>query len=153
MPRARFFFLVICLLTMSGFNAWGNNFAPTFNQITASGSPPASTQTSEPTPARDSTTPTFSTASTNTSQQTVSPQPPVPIAASTQTPKLKLPVVQSLEHHAPFRVGVLNMPPFTFPSGGGQWSGLAVTLFQHIANSSGLRYSITEFENLSLIHI
>ena len=60
-----------------------------------------------------------------------------------------MPVVQSLEKHAPFRVGVFNMPPFAFRSGGGQWSGLAVTLFQHIANSSGLRYSLTEFKDMS----
>ena len=59
-----------------------------------------------------------------------------------------MPLVQSLEHHAPFRVGVFNMPPFAFRSGGGQWSGLAVTLFEHIAKSSGLRYSLTEFENM-----
>ncbi len=57
-------------------------------------------------------------------------------------------VVQSLENQAPFRVGVFNMPPFAFRSGGGQWSGLAVTLLQHIANASGLRYSLTEFQNM-----
>ena len=59
-----------------------------------------------------------------------------------------MPVVQSLEQHAPFRVGVFNMAPFAFRSGGGQWSGLAVTLFEHMAKSSGLRYSFTEFENM-----
>ena len=59
-----------------------------------------------------------------------------------------MPVVQSLEHHAPFRVGVFNMAPFAFRSGGGQWSGLAVTLFEHMAKSSGLRYSFTEFQNM-----
>ena len=133
---------------MSGFNAWGNNFAPTFNQITASGLSPASNQTSEAAPARGSTTPTLSPPSTSTSQQTLSPQAPASITASSQTPKLKLPVVQSLENHAPFRVGVFNMPPFAFPSGGGQWSGLAVTLFEHIAKSSGLRYSLMEFQNM-----
>ena len=71
-----------------------------------------------------------------------------PTAITSPTPKLKMPVVQNLEQHAPFRVGVFNMPPFAFRSGGGQWSGLAVTLFEHIAKSSGLRYSFTEFENM-----
>ena len=71
-----------------------------------------------------------------------------PTAITSPTPKLKMPVVQNLEQHAPFRVGVFNMPPFAFRSGGGQWSGLAVTLFEHIAKSSGLRYSLTEFENM-----
>jgi len=75
-------------------------------------------------------------------------QTTTPTAITSPTPKLKTPVVQSLENHAPFRVGVLNMPPFAFRSGGGQWSGLAVTLFDHIAKSSSLRYSLTEFENL-----
>jgi len=107
MPRVRFFFLMICLLAVSGLSAWGNTNATISRQQT--------------------TTPT---------------------AITSPTPKLKTPVVQSLENHAPFRVGVLNMPPFTFPSGGGQWSGLAVTLFDHIAKSSSLRYSLTEFENL-----
>ena len=69
-------------------------------------------------------------------------------AITSPTPKLKMPVVQNLEQHAPFRVGVFDMPPFAFRSGGGQWSGLAVTLFEHIAKSSGLRYSFTEFENM-----
>ncbi len=107
MPRVRFFFLMICLLAVSGLGAWGN------------------------------------TNSTISQQQTTTPS-----AITSPTPKLKMPVVQSLEQHAPFRVGVFNMPPFAFPSGGGQWSGLAVTLFEHIAKSSGLRYSLMEFENM-----
>ncbi len=107
MPRVRFFFLMICLLAVSGLSAWGNTNA------------------------------------TISRQQTTTPS-----AITSPTPKLKMPGVQSLEQHAPFRVGVFNMPPFAFRSGGGQWSGLAVTLFEHIAKSSGLRYSFTEFENM-----
>lgn len=42
----------------------------------------------------------------------------------------------------------MDLPPFAFRSGGGQWSGLAVTLFEHIAKTSGLRYSFTEFKNM-----
>ena len=121
MPSARVIFLVACLITMCGLNAWSQN-----NTL--------------------HTAPTVSTSATSASQQ-----PPVLIAASSPTPKEKMPVVQSLETHAPFRVGVFNMAPFAFRSGGGQWSGLAVTLFQHIANSSGLRYSITEFENMDQV--
>ena len=107
MPRVRFFFLMICLLAVSGLSAWGNTNA------------------------------------TMSRQQTTTPS-----AITSPTPKLKMPIVQNLEQHAPFRVGVFNMPPFAFRSGGGQWSGLAVTLFEHIAKSSGLRYSFTEFENM-----
>ena len=107
MPRVRFFFLMICLLAVSGLSAWGNTNATILRQQTTT-----------------------------------------PSAITSPTPKLKMPVVQNLEQHAPFRVGVFNMPPFAFRSGGGQWSGLAVTLFEHIAKSSGLRYSLTEFENM-----
>ena len=107
MPRVRFFFLMICLLAVSGLSAWGNTNATILRQQTTT-----------------------------------------PSAITSPTPKLKMPVVQNLEQHAPFRVGVFNMPPFAFRSGGGQWCGLAVTLFEHIAKSSGLRYSLTEFENM-----
>ena len=107
MPRVRFFFLMICLLAVSGLSAWGNTNA------------------------------------TISRQQTTTPS-----AITSPTPKLKMPIVQNLEQHAPFRVGVFNMPPFAFRSGGGQWSGLAVTLFEHIAKSSGLRYSLMEFQNM-----
>ncbi len=84
----------------------------------------------------------------NTNATILRQQTTTPSAITSPTPKLKMPVVQNLEQHAPFRVGVFNMPPFAFRSGGGQWSGLAVTLFEHIAKSSGLRYSFTEFENM-----
>ncbi len=84
----------------------------------------------------------------NTNATILRQQTTTPSAITSPTPKLKMPVVQNLEQHAPFRVGVFNMPPFAFRSGGGQWSGLAVTLFEHIAKSSGLRYSLTEFENM-----
>lgn len=70
-------------------------------------------------------------------------------AATAQNSSPKIVQVQSLQQHAPFRVGVMDLPPFAFRSGGGQWSGLAVTLFEHIAKSSGLRYSFKEFANMN----
>jgi len=128
MPRARLFFLIACLITLNGFSA--NAQQNTLNSnVTASSNVPSTTTAINAQAA--ASTPT--TASTN---------PP------SQIPRLKSPVVQSLEQHAPFRVGVCPMPPFAFPSGGGHWSGLSVTLFENMAKCSGLRYSYVEFNTM-----
>ncbi|MCE9620660.1 MAG: transporter substrate-binding domain-containing protein [Planctomycetes bacterium] len=56
--------------------------------------------------------------------------------------------IESLDNREPLKVGVIDLPPYAFRSGGGHWSGLAVTLFHQIAKSSSLKYSFVEFKDM-----
>jgi ABC-type amino acid transport substrate-binding protein len=57
------------------------------------------------------------------------------------------PVSASAQNASPSQeltVGVKEAPPFTMKSGGGEWSGLSVELWQKIAHDLNLKYRFVE---------